>query len=95
MPANLIILPTIPLAMILGFITGLAGLVVPFLGQVVGYFAWFLTTIELGVIKLFAKPDWAAVPIELNRLSVIVAYILLILFIHKLKKIRNGSGPGS
>ncbi len=95
LPANLIILPTIPLAMILGFITGLAGLVVPFLGQVVGYFAWFLTTIELGVIKLFAKPDWAAVPIELNRLSVIVAYILLILFIHKLKKIRNGSGPGS
>lgn len=95
LPANLIILPTIPFAMALGFTVGLAGLIAPFLGQFVGYFAWLLTSLELGIIRLFAKPDWAAIPVELNWYAVIAVYILLVLFARKLKRARNGSRADS
>lgn len=89
LPANFIVLPTIPFAMTLGFISGLAGLVAPFLGQLVGYFAWLLTALELGIVKLFAKPSWATIPIELKWYMVITIYVLFVLFLVKLKKAKS------
>lgn len=86
LPANLIILPTIPLAMILGFVGGLAGLAVPFLGQLIGYFAWLVTAFELGVIKLLAKPDWASLSIKLEWYWIVAAYLFLIALVVKSKK---------
>lgn len=80
LPANIIVLPTIPFAMLLGFISGLAGMAVPFLGQLIGYFAWILTAIQLGIIKLFAAPSWAAVTISFNWPMLIAGYCLLIWF---------------
>ena len=86
LPANIIILPTIPLAMLLGFASGLAGAAVPFLGQLVGYFAWLLTAAQLGIIKLFAAPSWAAVAVDFNWPVLIAGYCLLILFLRGLAK---------
>jgi competence protein ComEC len=78
LPANILVLPTIPFAMLLGFLTGVAGLIWPFLGQVVGYFAWLITTVELWVIKLLAKPSWATVSIGFSWYAVILIYIIFI-----------------
>ncbi len=78
LPTNIIILPTIPFAMALGALTGVAGLILPFLGRLVGYFAWLVSAFELGVIKLFAKPSWATVSVQFNWYAVILAYVVII-----------------
>jgi len=78
LPTNIIILPLIPYTMALGAISGVAGLASPFLGRLVGHFAWLLSSFELGVIQLFAKPRWAAMSIHFNWLALIIAYALII-----------------
>jgi len=55
LPANILILPFIPAAMSLGFLSGLAGIVFLPLGQIVGYFAWAVTAYQIQVVELFAR----------------------------------------
>ena len=81
LPANIIVLPIIPFAMLLGALTGVAGLILPFLGRLIGYFAWLVSAFELGVIKLFAKPSWAAVSVQFNWYAVILAYVVIVGFL--------------
>jgi len=88
-PANIIVLPIIPFAMLLGALTGVAGLILPFLGQLVGYFAWLVSAFELGVIKLFAKPSWAAVSVQFNWYAVILAYAAIVGFLTWLNRRNN------
>lgn len=92
LPANIIVLPTIPFAMLLGFLAGLGGLILPFLGQIIGYFAWLITAIELGLIKLFAKPSWAAISVGFNWLAVTLVYVAIILLLLKLNSKNNKNG---
>jgi len=64
LPTNVLILPFIPAAMFAGFISGLAGMIFLPLGplgeiglgasQIVGWFAWAVTTYQIEVVKLFA-----------------------------------------
>jgi len=54
LPTNVLILPFIPAAMFVGFISGLAGMVFLPLGQIAGWFAWAITTYQIGVVELFA-----------------------------------------
>ncbi|MBI2063335.1 MAG: ComEC family competence protein [Candidatus Yanofskybacteria bacterium] len=86
LPANIIILPTIPFAMLLGFISGLIGIIMPFLGQFFGYFAWLLTTIELKIIKLLAAPSWATLAISFSWPMLLVSYCILVWFLRSLTK---------
>ena len=86
LPANIIVLPTIPLAMLLGFVSGLVGIVLPFLGQLVGYFAWLLTFVQLGIVKLFAAPGWATSTVNFNWPMLIAGYCVLVLFLRRLVK---------
>lgn len=58
----------------------------PFLGQLIGYFTWLLTTAELNIIKFFAWPSWATVSIELKWYWVVAAYVILVLFLARSKK---------
>lgn len=81
LPANVVILPVVPYAMLLGAITGVSGLILPFLGRLVGYFAWLVSAFELGVIKLFAKPGWAAISVQFGWPALILAYILIVGFL--------------
>ncbi|MDP2932824.1 MAG: ComEC/Rec2 family competence protein, partial [bacterium] len=90
LPANIIILPIVPLAMLLGALTGVAGLILPFLGRLVGYFAWLVSAFELGVIKLFAKPSWAAISVQFNWYAVILAYAAIIGFLIWLSRKNRG-----
>ncbi len=78
LPANLLVLPTVPYAMLLGFLTGLAGLVWPFLGQVIGYLAWLLSAVELGIVVFLAKLPYASVTVNFHWVYIVLSYDLII-----------------
>ena len=84
LPANVLILPLIPYSMLAGFISGILGIIVPFLGQLVGYFAWLLSSIQLWIISVFAKPDWAVVGIRFGWYLVLLAYAVFVWYLKKL-----------
>jgi len=54
LPTNVLILSFLPYAMLAGFITGLAGMIFLPLGQLVGFFAWAITTYQIKVVDFFA-----------------------------------------
>jgi len=54
LPTNILILPFIPVAMLTGFITGLAGMVYLPIGQVIGYSAWAITSYQIWVVRLLS-----------------------------------------
>ncbi len=93
LPANLLVLPTIPLAMLLGFFTGIGGLIIPFLGQLIGYFLWLVTSFELGIIRLLAKPSWATVSIGFSWPVVIIVYVIIISFLVYLRRLEQERRP--
>ena len=53
-PANILILPVIPLAMLLGFLSGVSGLIWSGLGQMVGLGAWLVSEYVISVVKIFS-----------------------------------------
>ncbi|MBI2674689.1 MAG: ComEC family competence protein [Candidatus Yanofskybacteria bacterium] len=54
LPTNILILPFIPVAMFLGFITGLSGTLLPVLGQIIGWFAWAVTAYQIAVVRILS-----------------------------------------
>ncbi|MDO8659843.1 MAG: ComEC/Rec2 family competence protein [Candidatus Parcubacteria bacterium] len=60
LPANVLILPFIPLTMLLGFLTGLVGLFLNILSIPVGYITYLFLHYELGVINFFASLPFSA-----------------------------------
>ncbi len=58
---NVIILPLIPFAMALGFATGIAGLLFAPLGMMIGWLAWALLRLILGIIEWFGSLPHIAV----------------------------------
>lgn len=53
-PANVLVLPVIPLAMLLGFLSGVSGLVWSGLGRIVGLAAWLVSEYVILVVRFFA-----------------------------------------
>ena len=89
LPANVLILPFIPLTMLLGFLTGFAGLIWYFLAVPVGYITYLFLHYELGVISFFSNLPFAAFfmsdfPLVLTLL--IYAYFIYRLFSRSIKK---------
>lgn len=88
-PANILVLPMIPYTMAIGFATGLIGwlpIVGGFLSQLIGYFVWLLSSLELKIIELLARPNWAAIDIQFSWYLVVLAYFLIILVLIKYRK---------
>lgn len=81
LPANLLVLPSIPYTMLLGFMTGMAGMIWPFLGQLIGYFAWLLSIVEIKIVRALAQPSFAAITISFNWTLVVLTYVLIIAYI--------------
>ncbi len=71
--------------MLAGFVTAIAGMMASVLGQVVGYMAWLITSFEIGIIKLLAKPDWAVAAIELPWYGAVAMFGLIVWFTKKLR----------
>jgi competence protein ComEC len=83
LPANILVLPLVPFSMALGFITGIAGMILPILGQIAGYFAWFLTSIQIWLIRFFSSPSWASLSVGFPWYILIIIYAILIFVVVK------------
>ncbi len=54
LPTNILVLPFVPSAMLISFMSGLGGMIFLPLGQVVGFFAWAITTYQINIIKIIS-----------------------------------------
>lgn len=86
LPVNLAILPFIPYAMLLGFLSGIGGIMWGWLGFVFGLFAWLVTSFEILVINLFAAIPYASLGVFIPWHAVLIFYTVLVLALFKLKR---------
>lgn len=75
--ANLLVLPLVPLAMLLVFVTGLAGLISAPLATVAGVPATALLTYMTSVINYFAGLSWALTEITVSGWVVAMMYLAI------------------
>ena len=76
---NVLVLPFVPLAMFLGFLTGLSGLVWLKLGQFTGNLSWIVLKYILVIVESFSRFSWAAVLWKLSDWWWIPPYYAIIL----------------
>ncbi len=77
LPANILVLPIVYWLMVFGFLAGLGGMVLPFLGWVFALPCWFLLTYFLKVMDFFSQP-WAVKTVQnLPWFWLAVFYIIL------------------
>ena len=77
--ANILILPLVPLAMLLTFIAGIGGLILPGVAAVIGTPATWLLHYMISVIEYLASLPWAISKINISWWGVVVYYIAIIL----------------
>ncbi len=89
LPANILILPFIPLTMILGFLTGFAGLIWYVFAVPLGLVSHFFLHYELAVISFFSNIPFAALSVP--NFPFIFTLLIYIYFIYKLfgRSIKN------
>jgi competence protein ComEC len=93
LPANLLVVPLIPLAMVLGLAAGLGGLLVPMLA---GWFAWpaqMLLTYMLDIANLLSRIPHAYIEgISFPWVAMAAAYgtikVVMLILLHKTRHIR-------
>ena len=84
LPANILILLFIPIAMMFVFLTGVSGFVVPLLSVIFGYIAYLILLYILSVIHFFGTLSFASVTIQYFPLSLtVIIYIFLLWWIFK------------
>ena len=76
--ANLLVLPLVPLAMLLTFITGLVGYIVPGFAHIAGLPAQWLLDYMVWVTQTTAGVSWAQTEFALPVWGLIVSYIVII-----------------
>ncbi len=81
-PANLLVLPAIPLTMLLGFAAGFTGLLSPILSAPFGYFSYALLHYELWIIGAISKIPFASISVgDFPPVSIVLIYAFLILWL--------------
>ncbi len=83
---NLLVLPIIPIAMLVGFIQLVFSLINIFLGQMVGWISWLLLDYIIKVVEIFASFGWSAVNISISWWLMLFLYVVLFIIIFKSKK---------
>ncbi|MEK7124938.1 MAG: ComEC/Rec2 family competence protein [Patescibacteria group bacterium] len=77
LPVNVLILPFVPPAMLLGFVAGALGLVWSLGAKVVGTVAWAVSAYQLLVVQLFADIPWSAVRVSVSPVVVMIIYAIM------------------
>lgn len=75
--ANVVVLPFIPAAMLLGFVTGVGGMIWSVLGTILGAPAWALTAFIIFLIRFFADIPGLSFQILLSWPGAVLMYTLL------------------
>lgn len=76
-PANLLIVPLVPIAMLLTFISGLLGLVVPMLAATLAFPATVILTYMTTTAQFFADLPWAQTEVKLEWWMGLIAYAVI------------------
>lgn len=79
LPANILVLPFVPIAMILTFATGVLALLFPVAAPIVGVPAYLLLRYMTTIVDMFANIPNASVEISLNVIGLAILYALLII----------------
>jgi len=89
-PANIAVMPIVPITMALSFIAGLAGIVVPFIAPAIGLPAFLFLSYIIGVAQYAAAIPLAAVTVPAFPFwLVIVLYCGIWYFAGKLQRVRQ------
>lgn len=86
LPANMLVLPFVPLAMLLTFFAGIGGLALPGVAEVVGLPATIILKYSTSVIEKMANMPNATSEIKFNILLMIASYIVIGATIYYLKQ---------
>lgn len=81
LPVNLLVLPLVPVAMALGFASGVTGVIIPFAGQLIGQVAWLVAAMQLMIIRWVAVLPYASLEIPLSAAGMLAAYVGLAAFV--------------
>ena len=85
--ANILILPVVPPVMALGFLAGVIGLFLPFLGEILAWPGWVILEYIIRISEFLANFNFAAIEIvKFHWLFVAALYLILIFGILKFKK---------
>lgn len=76
--SNLLVLPFVPLAMLLTFIAGLGGLIIPMWAPIIGLPAKWLLAYMIGVIDNLATLPWAVSVVNISWLVFAGCYLVII-----------------
>jgi competence protein ComEC len=76
--SNLLVLPFVPLAMALTFITGITGIVAPSLVSIIGLPAQWLLNYMVWVINYFAGLSWSQASVEITPIIVAILYVIIV-----------------
>src|SRR3989338_2505631 len=82
LPANVLILPFIPMTMIFGFLTGFVGIVSPALSVPIGFISYLFLHYELGVINILYRFPFASFSIP--SFPLVLTLLIYAYFIYKL-----------
>lgn len=77
--SNMLIVPLVPLAMLLSFVAGLAGMIIP---SFAGWFAWpatILLTYMLDIVNLLSKIPLASVGQKIGTLQMVILYLIILI----------------
>jgi competence protein ComEC len=86
LPANLLVLPLVPLAMLCTFITGIVGLVLPSAADIVGLPATWMLRYSTTVIEKLATMPNSQSELKFNPKLMIVSYLVIAIAIIYLKR---------
>lgn len=82
LPANVLILPLIPFTMMLGFLTGFAGLIWYIFAIPFGYISYLFLHYELGVISFFSNLPFAA--FSFSNFPLILTIAIYVYFVYRI-----------
>ncbi|MDR3557959.1 MAG: ComEC/Rec2 family competence protein, partial [Candidatus Pacebacteria bacterium] len=89
LPANILIVPLMPLSMIAGFVTGFAGMVAPAFAILPGKIAYALLYFQISSVGTLARLPFAAVTIPGFSLVIIIAVYSIFVWIFIKTKVKG------
>jgi competence protein ComEC len=86
LPANLLVLPLVPLAMLCTFITGISGLIIPGIAEIIGLPATWILKYSTTVIEKLATMPNSQNELSFNPALMSVSYLVIAIVIIYLKR---------
>jgi competence protein ComEC len=78
LPANVIVVPLIPLAMLFTFVAGASGLLLPWVAPLLAIPATVLLSYVTDLVSLMSQVSWASVPFSIGISAMVSCYAVII-----------------